>query len=106
MKFSVAGALRLKPFDESADGVRHREQYARSPLLAIGVIGAFAFAIAGLFLAIAAHSQAMNAVLLAIALSSLTAGLEWHAGMRARALNQLFAMVLCASLASVIVART
>jgi hypothetical protein len=106
MKFSVAGALRLKPFDESADGLRHGERYSRAPLLAAGVIAAFVFAIAGLILAMAGHSQAMNVLLLAIALSAITSGIEWHAGMCARALNQLFAMVLCAGVASIIVARS
>lgn len=90
MKISIHGLLRLKPFDESADGLCHEKEYRRSPLMAAGIVIGAALAVLSLILVIVGSEWGLKVLLLAVAVSAVTAGFEWHAGMKARALNQLF----------------
>lgn len=92
MKISIAGLVRLKPFDEASDKVHH----GTLPLLALGVWTSFLVAASGLVLAVFERPIAKDTMIMAIAISTVTAGVEWHSGLRARALNQLFVMALCA----------
>jgi hypothetical protein len=96
MKISIAGLARLKPFDEKQDHSIAGSVYAGSVILKVGVISSVFLAAAALLAAVQGSVHASNIVALAVAVSALTAGMEWHAGLRARALNQLFVTVLCA----------
>lgn len=53
-------------------------------------------AVAALMMIIAAHPRAMQVFAVAVGVSAVVAGLEWNAGLKARALNQLFTMALMA----------
>jgi hypothetical protein len=96
MKFTWVGLTRLKPFDETDDRVSYADGTKLPSVLAYLVILAAFLAFAALTLAIAGHVKTTLSVgLLAIAASAVTAGVEWNAGMKARALNQLIpALVL------------
>lgn len=95
MKISLAGFLKFKPFDEASDGVDYEERYANSRALSIGIVLSFSVAFVGLLLAIIGHEAAIDTVLIAVGISAVVSGMEWHSGLRARALNQLFVTVLC-----------
>ena len=96
MKMSLAGLLVLKPFDESLDAPIAGKVYSNSTLLTIGVVWAFILAAAALILVIVKHTGALEVLAVAVAVSAVTSGMEWNAGLRARALNQLLITVLVA----------
>jgi hypothetical protein len=96
MKFQLAGLVRMKPFDESTDATRADAVYGKTSVLSVGVIMSALLSLVALFLALVHAAFAFPAVGLAVAVSALTAGLEWNAGLKARAANQLFATVLFA----------
>jgi hypothetical protein len=98
MKFSLIGCLRLKPFDEEADASIAGSVYWGSGFLSTAIaVNAF-LSIGALLLAVFGMPDASIKVsLLVLAISSVVSGLEWNAGLKARALNQLFstALILC-----------
>lgn len=95
----MKGLLRLKPFDETADEVEPGAVYAKSWALTLGVAASAGLASLALLLAATGSTAAMTVLAICVAISSVTAHLEWHAGLRARALNQLFATLLFVSMA-------
>lgn len=94
MRFSFTGLLKLKPFDESDDAKRETELFATNNLLALGVLASFLLALCALGLTLTGSHLAWFALSSAAAVSAITAGLEWNAGLHARALNQLFITVI------------
>lgn len=99
MKFSWIGLVRFQPFDEECDSASYGEG-SRIPLVLPLLVVASAFlVVAGLLLALAGYPLTASPILLvAAATSAVTAGVEWNAGMKARALNQLFVAVLAVCL--------
>ena len=91
MRFTLLGLLRAKPFDESSDPPAG-DIYVRSPLLAVLIVLGAGLCLAGMYQAATGGSSETVVVLiaLAVAVSAITAGIEWNAGLKARALNQLF----------------
>jgi len=63
-----------------------------------GVVGSPALALLALGLTLLANAQAASVLAMAVGISAITAGLEWNAGLKARALNQLFAALVVALL--------
>lgn len=96
MKFSPKGLWRLKPFVE--DGEIAEKAYAQNGLIQMGIIASFLLSVIALVLVLAQSDFGWPVVGLAIAASSVTSGLEWNAGLKARALNQLFTNVLMVGL--------
>lgn len=94
MNINLRGLLQLKPFDESADARVAGKTYASSPLLAAGIVVSGILGVLALGLQLFGHESALPVLGLCIATSAVTAGLEWHANLKARALNQLFAAVV------------
>lgn len=47
-------------------------------------------------LVVSGDPGAIDALGVAVCISAIAAGMEWHAGLKARACNQLFAMVVAA----------
>lgn len=102
MKYWLTRLVRLKPFDESAETPRAGTIYANSVFFTIA-IGASAFlAVTAFALALAGAKHAQEVLAGAVGLSAVTAGVEWHAGLKARALNQLFTVVLAAFLFAIL----
>ncbi|BBN90684.1 hypothetical protein [Azospira sp. I09] len=102
MKIHLPGLLQLKPFDESADARIAGKIYASSPALAAGVVISGVLGVAALGLQLFGHESALPVLGLCIAVSAVTAGLEWHANLKARALNQLFATLIVTAVVSLI----
>lgn len=94
MKISLIGALRLKPFDEHVDARCAGALYARSRILTAFVLGTALSALLALGMVLASHPNSFLAIGVSVSMSAITAGMEWHAGLHARALNQLFATVI------------
>ena len=88
MRISIAGLMRLKPFDESADPDGAEAMYANDRLMACSVVGSFVLVAIALVLTIAASRFAWVALAVGVGASAVTAGLEWNAGLRARSLNR------------------
>lgn len=102
MKINLPGLLQLKPFDESADALIAGKTYASSPALAAGVIISAFLGLLALGLQLFGHESALPALGLCVAVSAVTAGLEWHANLKARALNQLFATLIVTAAVSLL----
>lgn len=99
---SWRGLCRLKPFDDGPEDERAPESYRSSVLMTV-LSGASSLTAIGAVLGAATGlSAALELLGVALGLSAITAGLEWHAGLRARALNQLFVIVLVVAAASVL----
>jgi len=94
MKISLIGALRLKPFDEHVDARCAGALYARSRILTALVLATALSALVALGMVFVGHPSSLLAIGVSVSISAITAGMEWHAGLHARALNQLFATVI------------
>lgn len=94
MKIRIGQMLKLKPFDETDDLLQAGAFYASTRLHMICVVCSAALAVSALMLAILGLAGSLVTLAIAVALSAVTAGLEWNAGLRARALNQLFTTVI------------
>lgn len=102
MKFSWSGALRMKPFDETADAALAGKTYAMSATLSVLVVVAAMLSLAALVLVLFEHPAALSTLGAAVAVTAVTSGVEWSAGLKARALNQLFAAVVVVAVVSVL----
>lgn len=107
MRISLRGLLRLKPFDESADGDFAEKNFSPSLTLDILVnastlttIGALVFVLLG------RYGDAATMLALTLGLTALCAGAEWHAGLKAHALNHLFSMLLYLSMFALVITPT
>lgn len=98
MKYSFSGLMRLKPFDESGEKARAGAIYAESVFFTIAILASGGLAITSLTLVIANSEYALEVLASAVGMSAVTAGLEWHVGLKAKALNQLFSAVLASLL--------
>ena len=85
MNINLRGLLQLKPFDESADALIAGKTYASSPALAAGVVVSAFLGLLALGLQLFGQVSALPALGLCVAVSAVTAGLEWHANLKARA---------------------
>ncbi|MBK4736137.1 hypothetical protein [Noviherbaspirillum pedocola] len=94
MKLRLRDALRLKPFDESAESGSAMFVYYSSPSLMVGAVVTVLLAVAAAGLAIAGFSQAMDTIYAGLGVGAITTGLEWNAGLKARSLNHLFLVLL------------
>lgn len=97
MRFDRSGLIRLKPFDESEDAAQAGSIYATSAVLTIGVVASAVLALVALLLALTKNDIAPLMLAVAAAASGITAGFEWNAGLKARALNQLCSTVVVVS---------
>lgn len=102
MKCSLSGLVRLKPFDESEEKPKAGTIYADSVFFGVAIVAGGFLALTALALAFAGSKHALEVLAGAVGLSAVTAGFEWHAGLKAKALNQLFAVVLAALLFGVL----
>ena len=102
MKINLPGLLQLKPFDESADALIAGKTYAASPALAAGVVISALLGVLALGLQFFGHESAMPVLGLCIGVSAVTAGLEWHVNLKARALNQLFVTLVVTAVISLL----
>lgn len=98
MKCSLIGLVRLKPFDETEETPRAGTIYAGSVFFTVAILAGGFLALTALALAVVGSKHALEAFASAVGISAVTAGFEWHAGLKAKALNQLFAVVLAAIL--------
>lgn len=96
MNTRLRDCLRFKPFDETSDGLVAGGVYARSSILTVAVFAGACLGVASLVLALTANPVAPRVLAAALGVSAITAGLEWHAGLKARSLNQLFAALVIA----------
>lgn len=94
MKCSLSGLLRLKPFDESEDGPNAGAVYAGSVFFSAVIVANGILSLSALALAIAGSNRALEVLTIAVGISAVTAGFEWHVGLKAKSLNQLFSVVL------------
>lgn len=94
MKTRFRDWLRLRPFDESAESDGALGAYSQSPLLMVAAVATVLLAVAAAGLAIAGFPQAFDTIRASIAAGAVTAGLEWNAGLKARALNHMFMVLL------------
>lgn len=103
MKPSLQGFLRFKPFDETVDTPLLENGVYRKPILTLGIISGALLTIMAFVLAFVDEESAVAFLALGTAVSTLTAGFEWQAGLRAKPLNQLFvsAVVVLAIMALV-----
>lgn len=102
MKYSLSGLVRLKPFDESEETPRAGSIYAGSAFFTVAIVASGFLALTALALAVTGSEHALEVLAGAVGISAVTAGLEWHAGLKAKALNQLFTVVLAAILFGVL----
>lgn len=94
MNWSLRGALRLKPFDEAEDADVVGENFTPSLLLDTLVNASTLAALAGVASLLFVGLSAAYVVLgLALCLTAICAGVEWHLGLKAHALNHLFSTV-------------
>lgn len=84
----------MKFFDESKEFEKIRRAYGSSSLLMAGIIASALGNFAAIGLCLVGHPWGMPMIGLAICLSAVTAGIEWHMALHARALNQLTASVI------------
>lgn len=84
----------LRPFDESSDAASAGKIYAQSTILSLAVLCSAFFSIASLVLSVLNYQNAVYVLAVAVGASAITVGMEWHAQLRARALNQLFAVIV------------
>ena len=95
IKFSLLGCLKLKPFDEEEDARIAGSVYWSSGFLSTAIaVNAFLSVGALLFVVFGMSDASIKVSLLVLAISSVVSGLEWNAGLKARALNQLFSTAL------------
>lgn len=94
MRWSISGLLKLKPFDESEDVRRASDIYAGSIFFTVSIVVSSVLALAALVFSVTDATNALVLLGIAVGISAVAAGLEWHAGLKARAMNQLFAVVL------------
>ena len=94
MRVSVTGLMRLKPFDESAERQAALKADTSMPFLGVGVVAGACLSLASFVLVLLDKQYALDVLALALSVSAVTAGLEWHAGLKANALNQIFSVVL------------
>ena len=101
LKFTLQGALRGTPFDESVDHWTERTP-AYSHLVSFGVIAIALLSFIALVLAVSDYNDmAIKIYSGAVFVSLMTAGLQWYAGFKVRALNQLFTLVFTSLLMTV-----
>lgn len=94
LKFSVNGLLRLKPFDEEPEARRASLIYVSSLAWSLIVVLSGVLTLSALVMVILNHPRAIQVFALAVGVSAVVAGFEWHAGLRARPLNQLIGTVV------------
>lgn len=95
VRISLRGLLRLKPFDESRDCAFAEEDFSPSPTLDVLVNASTLTAIAALaFVLLGHYGDATTMLACSLGLTAICAGAEWHAGLRAHAMNHLFSTVL------------
>lgn len=94
MKKFISRLVNLKPFDETEDSKIANEKYINSNVLTLGILSSSFFSFAGFVLAVMHNKNALLLLSIAVGLSAITSGLEWSAGLKARASNQLFVCVL------------
>lgn len=92
--FSFKGLRVLKPFDETADNQRAGAIYADSVLFSMAIVAAAFLVLTALVMLIAGFKNSREVFVLAMAIYAVMAGFEWHAGLKAKALNNLFMVVL------------
>jgi hypothetical protein len=102
MKFSFSGLMRLKPFDESEDGPKAGAVYADSVFFTAVILANGILSLSALALAIMGSNRALEVLAIAVGISAITAGFEWHVGLKAKSLNQLFSVVLATLVFSVL----
>ena len=91
MKFTLSGLLTLRPFSEG-EGPCPGETYSKSPILTVAIIVNAVLGIIAVILAMAGNvDKWFKVASVSIAISTLIAGFEWHLGLKARSLNQIFA---------------
>lgn len=104
MKFNIKRIFVLRPFDESEEKIVVLPNiYVRLLYLIVGVIAPIICACIVFLIAWTGSPDFLEAMALIVCVSAMTAGLEWHLGLRAMAANQLFQALLFASLLRVIV---
>ena len=95
VKVSLRGLWRLKPFDASADAAFVGENFSPSLILDVLVNASTLTTLATLILLLFGyygHARTMFAC--SLGLTAICAGAEWHAGLKAHALNHLCSTVL------------
>lgn len=102
MKCSLIGLLRLKPFDESEENPRAGAIYAESTFFTLAILASSFLAITALALAFTGSNHSIEVMAGAVGISAVTAGFEWHAGLKAKALNQLCTVVVASLLFGVL----
>ncbi|MBN9424734.1 MAG: hypothetical protein BGO63_10470 [Candidatus Accumulibacter sp. 66-26] len=102
MKLSLLGLMKLKPFDETDEKPKAGSIYANSVWFSAVIMAGGFLALAALALGVAGSEYAFNILAIAMCISAVTAGMEWHAGLKAIALNQLFTAVLAALLFNIV----
>ena len=97
MKFSWLGLLQLKPFEETTDSDIAGDLYARSFAVTLGVVASPCLLLLAMILALSNHQrEAIHAYAIGIGISAVVSGLEWNAGAKTRALNNLFPLAVVA----------
>lgn len=105
MQITFRKILCLSPFSEDNDRFVAGRVFGGYTTLLFGAIVTALLTVASVVLtALRYMDEALNVIAVAVAASALTAGIEWHAGLRMRAANQLFASVILASI--IVFART
>lgn len=95
MRVSLRGLLRLKPFDEGADGAFAEKNFSPSLTLDILLNASTITAIAALaFVLFGRFGDATTMLACSLGLTAICAGVEWHRGLKAHALNHLFSALL------------
>lgn len=101
MKLRLRDCLRLKPFDESEETGSALLAYYRSPLLMVAAVATGLLAVAAAGLALAGFPQTVDTLYAGVGTAAITSGLEWNAGLKARAMNHLFlVLIMLAALAT------
>ena len=99
MHINYRKVLFLSPFSEEDDRFVAGRVFGGYTTLWFGAIVTALLTVASVVLtALRFMDEALNVIAVAVAASAVTAGIEWHAGLRMRAANQLFASVILAGI--------
>lgn len=104
MQINYRKMLLLCPFSEDEDRFIDGRVLGGYTTLWLGIVFTALLALSSVMLALLGYpDQALDMVAISVAASAITAGIEWHSGLRMRAANQLFASVVLASMVALVV---
>lgn len=95
MRFSFFGLLLMQPFEEEDEDKRSQGVFERHwHIVALAILSSL-FCIGGVVTSLFSdQATAINLILISLAILTINSGFEWQQGLKARALNHIFAVTI------------